>query len=274
MNRQEIKLNLSERALYGQYYAAEQSKAVVIIVHGMGEYGRRYERSVVPEFLKNSISVLSYDQFGHGKSDGKKGHHPGYELLLDSLDLMIDKTKELFEGLPVFLYGHSMGGNVVINYALNRPGKIKGLIVTSPFLRLSFTPPSWKLFLGKLMGILWPSITLPNELELEALSRDQNEITAYIKDPMVHDRVSYAYSIEFMDKGEWAIEHADQLQIPMLLLHGTADRLTDHKASEEFTQKAGNIVEYQPVEGGFHELHHDLDREVTIQKIITWIHET
>ena len=95
-----------------------------------------------------------------------------------------------------------------------------------------------------------------------------------MNDPMVHDRVSHAYSIEFMDKGEWAIDHADQLQIPMLLLHGTADRLTDHKASEEFAQKAGNIVEYQPVEGGFHELHHDLDREVIIQKIITWIHET
>ena len=193
-------------------------------------------------------------------------HHPFYEKV--NLEIPDNWSDDLYYNVPM---DEMMD---VINYALNRPGKIKGLIVTSPFLRLSFTPPSWKLFLGKLMGILWPSITLPNELELEALSRDQNEITAYMNDPMVHDRVSYAYSIEFMDKGEWAIDHADQLQIPMLLLHGTADRLTDHKASEEFAQKAGNIVEYQPVEGGFHELHHDLDREVIIQKIITWIHET
>jgi alpha-beta hydrolase superfamily lysophospholipase len=145
------------------------------------------------------------------------------------------------------------------------------VIATSPFLRLAFDPPAWKMSLGSIIDLLIPSLTLSNDLDVTALSRDKKEIEAYQNDPLVHDRVSTRYSLEFMKTGEWAIEHAQELKIPMLLLHGTRDRITSHLASEEFAQKAQGKVEMVLFEGGYHELHHDLDKEKVLETIVHWI---
>ena len=263
MNRIPFQFHVAGLALNGQLYPAPESKAAVIIVHGMGEHSGRYERTVVPRLIENSIGVIAYDQFGHGINAGKKGHNPGYESVLDCVDQAIEKAELEFPGKPIFLYGHSMGGNVVVNYALRRPGRISGVIATSPFLRLAFEPPAWKVSLGKVLGGIWPSLTMANEIDPAPLSRIEEEVEAYCR----------AYSIEFMSRGEWALEHAGGLKVPMLLLHGTADRLTDWKASQEFAGKAGSIVEFLRVEGGFHELHHDLEKDMMLEKVVGWIRE-
>lgn len=271
MNRTEFQVKVAGQTLQGHLYQVEKPIAVVIIVHGMGEYGRRYERSVIPRLLENSISVLVYDQFGHGRNGGKKGHHPGYDYLLQSIDEVIGRVQEEVSGRPLFLYGHSMGGNVALNYALRRPEKLSGLIVTSPFLRLAFQPPAWKLAIGKLLSGIWPSITMANDIDPGSLSRVDEEVKAYRNDPLVHDRVSPAYSIEIMKKGEWAIQHAGDLRVKALLMHGTADQLTDFSASEEFAREAGDRVEFIPVEGGYHELHHDLEKDRILDRVVKWI---
>lgn len=267
----EFEFQVAETTLQGQYYSPKITNAVIILVHGMGEHSKRYEKQVVPFLLKNSVAVISYDQFGHGRSKGKPGHHPGYTYLLDSIDQMISRAHELFQDIPVFLYGHSMGGNVVINYSLKRSGHLQGVIATSPFLRLAFDPPAWKIAFGRIIDHILPSFTMPSEIDVSALSRDKKEIEAYQKDPLVHDRVSTRYSLEFIKTGEWAIEHATELKIPMLLLHGTKDRLTSHLASEEFAENAHGKVELVLFEGGYHELHHDLDKEKVLETIVHWI---
>jgi acylglycerol lipase len=271
MTLNEFEFQVAETTLQGQYYSPVISKAVIILVHGMGEHSKRYEKQVVPFLLNNSMAVISYDQFGHGRSKGKPGHHPGYVYLLDSIDQMIAKANELYQDTPVFLYGHSMGGNVVINYSLKRPGRLKGVVATSPFLRLAFDPPEWKMAFGRIIDRILPSFTMPNEIDVSALSRDKKEIEAYQKDPLVHDRVSTRYSLKFMKTGQWAIEQARELKIPMLLLHGTNDRLTSHLASGEFAAKAQGKVELVLFEGGYHELHHDLDKEKVLETIVDWI---
>ena len=271
MNREAFQVVVAGESLQGHVYHVPDPVAAVIVVHGMGEYGRRYERSLVPYLLESSIEVITYDQFGHGMNSGKKGHHPGYEHLLDSIDKMIDLAKELVSDKPVFLYGHSMGGNVALGFALSRPGKLSGLVVTSPFLRLAFEPPAWKLAIGRLLAGVWPSITMSNEVDPASLSRIEEEVEAYRNDPLVHDRVSPAYSIGIMERGEWVMGHAKDLKTPLLLMHGTSDRLTDFEASREFAQNAGDRVEFVAVEGGYHELHHDLEREKVLEKAVEWI---
>ena len=271
MTHKPLEFQICELTLRGQYYEPSETKAVIVLVHGMGEYARRYERSVIPALLKQSFAVLSYDQFGHGVSDGKKGHHPGYNCILDALDIMLDKASTLFSTLPIFLYGHSMGGNVVINYVLRRSNNLSGLIATSPFLRLAFKPPGWKMKFGKLINKIYPSLTMPNELDLQAICNDPNEIDAYIKDPMIHDKISIGFSLELMKTGEWAIENASKLKTPMLLLHGTKDRITSHLASEEFSKKANSNAEFFPIKNGFHELHHDIEKQVVLDMICNWI---
>ena len=271
MTRKPFEFQICGLTLHGQYYEPNEIKAVIVLVHGMGEYARRYERTVIPALLKQSFAVISYDQFGHGSSEGKKGHHPGYDCILDALEEMLNKAKTLYPKLPTFLYGHSMGGNVVINYVLRRSNNLSGVVATSPFLRLAFKPPSWKMTFGKIIDKIYPSLTMPNELDLQALSKDQKEIDAYVEDPLIHDKVSTRFSLEFMKTGEWAIENAFTLKTPMLLLHGTKDRITSHQASKEFAQKSNNNAEFHPIENGYHELHHDLEKQMVLETICDWI---
>ena len=270
MIREEFTFNLYDTKFYGKYFQPKNVKAVIVLVHGMGEHSKRYERFVIPFFNQNSIGVITFDQFGHGLTEGIRGHNPGFEAVLDCVDVMIDKAFEVFGKKPILLYGHSMGGNVVINYALKRNNNLKGIIVTSPFLRLAFTPPAWKIFLGKVLQKIMPSITMGNEVDVEALSRDKNEVELYKSDPLVHDKVSPNYSIVFMETGEWAIENADKMNIPMLLMHGTGDKLTSWKASEEFRDKGGKNVELYLFKDAYHELHNELVKNEVIEKMIDW----
>ena len=270
MTLNEFEFQVAGILLHGQYYSPKTTRAVIVLVHGLGEHSRRYEREVVPALLNNSMAVISYDQFGHGQSKGKRGHHPGFSFLLDSIDQMIDKASELFYGKPVFLYGHSMGGNIVINYSLRRRSILKGLIVTSPFLRIAFEPPQWKMTFARIIDKIMPSLTMSSDLDVNSISRDEDEIAAYQLDPLVHDRVSTGYSLEIMKNGEWAIEHANDLKLPMLLLHGTKDKLTSSVASEEFANKSEK-VKLILFENAYHELHHDLDKDKVLEKIISWI---
>ncbi|UCE93184.1 MAG: lysophospholipase [Flavobacteriaceae bacterium] len=268
-----FEFQIANHNLKGQYYKVSDPKGVVVIVHGMGEYGRRYERTVVPRLNEDSLAVFSYDQFGHGNSDGKKGDNPGFEHLMDALEVVLKKAEKIYPSLPVFLYGHSMGGNVVINYTLRRKHHLKGSVATSPFLHLAFDPPKWKLRLGKIIDRIFPSLTMPNDLELGALSKDIKEIEAYEKDPLVHDKVSPRYSLRLMDTGKWAIEHASDLRVPMLIIHGTSDRITSHKASKSFADNSNGMATFFPIENGFHELHHDLEKKQLFDKIINWLNE-
>lgn len=257
--------------LYGQYWQSTITKAVLVLVHGMGEHSTRYADFVVPEFLKNDMSVITYDQFGHGKTEGKRGHNPGFEAVLDCVDIVIRKAQSIFTGAPVFLYGHSMGGNVVINYVLKRKHNLKGVIATSPFLRLAFQPPSWKIYIGKLLQKIAPSVSMKNDLDVSAISRNRNEVQKYISDPLVHDKISPNYSLTFIKTGISAIKNASKLTCPMFLLHGTGDRLTSHLATEEFALNSNNNVTIKLFKDGYHELHNDLCKKDFMTAIMKWI---
>ena len=273
MIREEFTFNLCNTKFYGKYFQPKNVKAIIVLVHGMGEHSERYERFVIPFFNQNSIGVITYDQFGHGLTTGTRGHNPGFEDVLDCVAIVIKKALEVFGKKPIFLYGHSMGGNVVINYALRRKNQLNGIIATSPFLRLAFKPPSWKISLGKILQKIMPSITMSNEIDVEAISRDKNEVELYKNDPLVHDKVSPNYSIVFMETGEWAIQNANKLELPMLLMHGTGDSLTSWKASKEFAKKGNENVELSLFKDAYHELHNELNKNEVLERMNTWMNK-
>ena len=222
--------------------------------------------------LTTGVAVVVYDNIGHGKSGGKRGHCPGYLALLDILGLVIEKAASLFPDMPLFLYGHSMGGNLVLNYALRYNDRIKGIIATSPYLRLAFTPPKWKMVLGKSMLKLWPSITLPSGLDPNGISRIPEEVEKYKSDPLVHDKVSPMFSFPIIEAGEWAISNASKLNVDALLTHGTGDPIIDFKGTQEFHENSIKTT-LNLIEGGFHELHHDICKEEMLMTIQNWLRQ-
>ncbi|MCK8520626.1 lysophospholipase [Aquimarina sp. D1M17] len=270
MQHREFYLETGKHQIFYQYWVPNDCKAMVLLVHGMGEHSSRYKDYVIPEMLAKHIGVLTYDNYGHGQSSGKKGHCPSYEALLEVIHEMLTKTKELSEESPLFLYGHSMGGNLVLNYILKNNPEIAGAVLTSPFLRLAFAPPRWKMIMGKLLQKIVPSVTLPSGLDVNAISRLSEEVEKYKNDPLIHDKISPNYSFPIIDAGAWAIENASTLKKPILIVHGTEDNIIDYRGSEDFS-KNSSLTDLILVEGGYHELHKDLEKDKTIHRIVKWI---
>lgn len=261
--------------LFGQAWLTDNApQALFCLVHGMGEHSSRY--APLAEYLvQHGISVVSFDHRGHGKSDGKRGHAPHYEAIMKAMDSFMDYATTLVPNAPVFLYGHSMGGNVVLNYALRRNPAIKGVIASAPWLHLAFEPSKFNLFLAKIMIHIYPSLTQSTKLDVTSISRDPIEVQKYKNDPLVHDMISPAMFMSCRDAGEWVLANADKWKLPLLIYHGTADRLTNYNSSKEFAQKVKGDITWKSLEGYYHESHNEPEKErkVVYEMILNWIKE-
>jgi len=258
-------------SLFAQSWkAVSDAIGTVVIVHGLGEHSGRYAE-VAAALGRAGYFVVAFDLRGHGRTGGQRGHVRDYSVLLDDIDLLIAEASRRIDELPVFLYGHSLGGNLVLNCALGRQPSIAGLVVASPLLRLASTPPRWKLMLGRVMSRIGPRFSFRSEIDPEDLSHDSAAIRLRKQDPLVHSRVSARLGTQMLDTGSWALDHADRLALPLLLIHGDADALTSPNASAEFARRAGDNCTFRVWEGMYHELHWETERDTVIQCIIDWL---
>ncbi len=245
------------------------SKGVITLVHGLGEHIERYNH--VAEALTGAgFSMLGYDQRGHGQSGGSRGHIPSYEQFLDDVSLAIQKTTELLPKAPHFIYGHSMGGGLVANYLIRRQPKLKAAILSAPYFRLTNPQPALKVSLGRLTQNLLPKLTLPNGLNPNHISRDKNVVEKYINDPLVHNKISAKMGISIVDAGEYAIEHAAEIKVPTLILHGSGDQITSPEASQLLANKS-EVVKIKLLPRLFHEIHNEPEKQEVLNAIIDWL---
>ncbi len=259
-----------ERLAVYRWEPPGDAKAVLALIHGLGEHGGRYEH--LARFLNDQgFLVLALDLRGHGRSPGARGNIPGYDVILTDIGLFVSDTARLNQNLPIFLYGHSMGGGMVLNYCLKTQPQLAGIIVTGPLLRTAFDPPAWKILLAKFMYRLWPALTLPNELDVTAISRDSQVVDAYINDPLVHNRLSVRLGVEMLARGEWALAHAHEFRLPLLVMHGDADRLTSWQAASEFAGKAGSQCTLKIWPGLYHEIHNEPEQSEVFAFLHDWL---
>ena len=263
----EDKLNLE---LYSS--SVMKPRAVIFLVHGMGEHARRYTH--VAEYFKNvNIAMVAIDLRGHGSSQGKRGHMPSFEHMMSDLKLALAEIVSAYKGVPVVLYGHSMGGNLILNYLLRGTQGIIGAIVTGPYLRLGFEPPKWKVLLAKLSANIYPALSQPTGLEKIALARSPQVIQEYENDPLVHDKITASFFINIHQAGIDAIARSIELAIPILLMHGAKDRLTSPAGSKEFYSNAGPNVSFHLLEELYHEIHNEPENNDVFQTQLLWIEE-
>ncbi len=243
--------------------------STVIMIHGLGEHIRRYDYWA-DLFHSEGIEFMGADLPGHGNSDGKRGHIKNYDLLYEMIDNLIVIWKKNKPGVPVFLYGQSLGGGIVLNYLLKSNPDIKGAVVTSPWLRLSFEPEKSKLKLAGTLKNILPKLTMPNGLVIDHISRDNQIVKAYMNDPLVHDKISLSLIDGAFKAADESLKNAERLKIPVLLLHGSDDQICSPEGSREFASKTG-MAELKIWEGGFHELHNDLIKLEVFDFIAQWI---
>jgi alpha-beta hydrolase superfamily lysophospholipase len=247
----------------------ESTKAIIILVHGLGEHVQRY-LYWAELFKREGIGFLGVDLPGHGLSQGRRGNIKSYALVEEMIDVLLKNCKQTFPGCPVYIYGHSLGGGIVLDYLLRKKPKIKGAIVTSPWLRLSFEPPKSKIIMASIMKHLIPGLIQPSGLNVKHISHDEAVVERYKNDPLVHNKISVSLFDGAMSAAKYSLAHASELTIPTLLLHGSDDLITSPDGSREFAEKT-SMVQLKIWDGGYHELHNEPFREEVFKYILNWI---
>lgn len=255
-----------------RWVPTSEPKGVICLVHGLGEHSNRYAH-VATALNKAGYSFVAFDLRGHGKSQGQRGHSPSLKTLHEDIATLIDEVKRETSDLPIFLYGHSLGGMLVLSYITRHSPQLAGVVSTGPILRPGFNPPAWQLSLGRIMRRLMPTFSMANGLDRSGLSRDTEVVHAYNTDPLVHDRVSAQLGIDFLEEGLWLLQSAPKFQIPILLMHGSLDRICSPQASMEFAKTAGDPVTLKIWDGLYHEIHNELEKDQVFQYLIQWLNE-
>ncbi len=253
-----------------EWKADEPSKGVVCLIHGLGEHCGRYTH-VAAKLAEAGYSVIALDLPGHGKSQGKRGHIRSYKILQQDIGMLIGEAARRYPNIPCYLYGHSLGGNLVLNYAFSNDPRLAGIISTSPWLKLAIRPKGLKMLIGKILDKIWPSFTRSSGLKTKGLSHRPEVAEKYISDPYVHDKISVRLFNSASVHGLLAIKRASQCRLPILLMHGGSDPITSPKASRQFAENAGTCCTFKEWEGLYHELHNEYNGEEVIQYIIDWI---
>ena len=257
--------------LFGRAWLTTRKKPknVINLVHGLGEHSGRYSH-VAEAFNAAGYHFVAFDLRGHGLSAGKKGKANGFEQLFEDIQAFLQKSNLTFgvQTYP-FLYGHSLGGSLVINYNLHHHPKLSGIISTSPALAIADEPNKLKLLMVEGLSKLFPSLIIRNGLETHFLSHDQAIVKAYQDDALVHDKISVKLALDLYQWGKKALNDVQNWNTPLLLMHGTADRITDHTSSKTFS-KSHPKTELILWENFYHEIHNELGWEKVINKMIAW----
>jgi alpha-beta hydrolase superfamily lysophospholipase len=261
--------------LHATIWPAEGPRAVLVIAHGVGEHGGCYHE--VAASLQSAVAeleILAVDFRGHGRSPGPRGYVRRYDELIGDLRSAVRWVREHRPGVPVFVLGHSNGGQTALRLALTDPGLMAGLIVSNPASRLALRVPWWKLMLGRLLYRVAPRVTLHGSLRPEQLTRDPGQYAERFGDPLRHDRVSAPLFFGMVEGGEKLAEEVKRLKTPLLLLLGTADPIIDPKATKEVFENAGSSdKQARSYADSLHEPLNDVDRERVIGDLARWLRE-
>lgn len=250
-------------------WSVPRPRAQVLIIHGMGDHSGRFE-SLAGFLNQNEFTVMAPDLRGHGRSQGQRGYIRNFDALLDDLDLAVEKTTGTGNGEPVFIYGQSMGGLLVVLHALKRKPNIAGLIASSPAFRIVMPAPKWKLAVGKALRHALPRVSLNSGLDIRQLSDVPHEIARAKADRFRHRKITPEAFFGMVESGAWCLESSIPLPAPALLLHGKKDRITDYSATLEFAATRHNCST-RIWDNGLHELHNMSNREEARQVILHFL---
>jgi acylglycerol lipase len=259
--------------IFFQSWGVKKPKGVVVIAHGLGEHSGRYS-NVIEKLKGKGISFYALDHRGHGRSGGKRGHIMSFMEYVYDLKLLIDFVKVDSERLPLILLGHSMGGTIAIKFALAYHEDINGIIISSAGLVTALEVPRWKESLGKFFSRRMPGLTMPSGLPPEYISRDAAVVEAYKGDPLVHDKVSTRWFTEFTSAGQECLSRASELKMPILLFHGTDDKLVDYRGTERVYEAVSSKDRTLYLfDGLYHETMNEIpeDRNRVLDIVSKWI---
>lgn len=253
-------------------------KKVVVIQHGFGEHSGRYQ-NLIAALEKEKAAVYALDARGHGKTPGKRGHVSDFNLYAADLAVLIEKARSENKGVPIILFGHSMGALVAVLAALKPEiaRELNGLILSSGAFKPALdTVQAIKKAIGTALARFAPALTVPAGLDIKLISRDPNVVEAYANDPLVHGKISLKMGVDLFATGEALLEKASRLTLPVLVIHGDADGIAQVEGSRQFFQALSSKDKTLKIYPGFyHETINEpyADRQQVLKDIVQWINK-
>ena len=267
-----LKNPVSGHERHGCVSAPASPSAVMLIVHGFGEHSGRY-LGMMEHFAEAGVAVMALDLEGHGQSEGPPGVVHSYDILLADVDLLMNQANARFPGVPVILYGHSMGGGLALHYVLkNGAQNLAGVIASAPLIHPADPVPRPLRAIVKLLRKLAPNKTLGNTISGDKISTLTAEQSRYENDPLNHGRLGIGLAVDIIEGGEWVAENAGKWTAPLLLMHAEQDKLTRFDSSRDFAALAQNCT-FMPVFECEHEMHNDIHRDQVYAAMLSFIRD-
>ena len=265
-------IGANETELFTQAWTTPNPRAVVALVHGVGEHSGRHINTV--NFLtQKGISVYGFDLRGHGKSPGKRGFINSWDEYREDVGEFLQMVYEREPDKPVFLMGHSLGGVMVLDYALHyNEEPLAGVIASAPGLDAASAVSPVLVLIAKVMSLVAPKFSLPLDLDTSKISRQPEEVKKYEDDSLNHSQGTARMGAEYLKTCQTTLANAAQMAHAVYLFHGTADGIVSHKATQKFfdgVQMSDKTLKLY--EGAYHEMHNDLNREEMWADLLMWI---
>lgn len=258
--------------LYYQSWQPESDpRAVIALVHGVGEHCGRY-MNVVGPLVEAGYAVYGYDQRGHGVSPGRRVYIDRWDEYRHDLEAFIAEIAEELPDLPIVVYGHSMGSLVVLDYLLQRPQGIAGAIISGVATEPAGVGSPATIAMARMLSGVVPRLSVDLGIDAESLTRDPAALERYRADPLVTGRATVRWGAESLATVDRVKEGMGRIDVPLLVLHGEADPLNlvdGARTLYETVPHPDKTLRTYP--GVCHEPHNDLGHERVAADVTDWL---
>jgi len=258
--------------IYYQCWLPEgESKAVMLIVHGLAEHSGRY-MNVVNHFVPLGYAVYGIDLPGHGKSDGTRVYVERFEDYTDLLKRYYDMVRDWQRERPIFLVGHSMGASIGALYLLDHQTGLTGAVLSGPAVKVPDNIPPPVVFISKVLATVTPKFRVMR-LDAEGVSRDPAVVQAYVNDPLVYTgKITARLGAEYLKAMQRISAEAGTITLPMLILQGSADKLVNPDDARMLYAAVSSIDKTIKIyDGLYHEVFNEPEHEQVLRDVEAWL---
>jgi len=261
----------SDNGIYYREWQANNPKAIVLLIHGVGEHCQRYN-ALANTLNAASYTVSSLDLPNHGRSDGQKGHIESFALFQQAVLELYQRVNQAYPDKPIFILGHSMGGLITSRFLIDHQDKFKGALLSGPAIETPQEPPAWQVSLIKGIARLLPKLGLV-PVDASMVSRDPKVVTAYEQDPLINkNKLTAKLLVELSNTMDEVKQKASAITLPLFIMHGTADQLTSTSGSQFLYETvASTDKSIRLYEGLYHEIFNEPEAPSIYQEVIEWL---
>lgn len=257
--------------LYYEWWMPERPRAILVVVHGLGDHSGRYG-ALLRYFGQRGYGVAIYDQRGHGHSSGVRGHITHFQDLLGDLAGFVQLVKEKYPGVPVFLIGHSFGGQIALNFIVRYAKGLRGILLSSPNVQLVLKVPQWKRWISAYGHRWFPKLRIGAEIDPTLLSHNPEIVQRYRDDPLVVRRITLQAGMEIVRNLELVMALASRIHLPAYFMHAGEDKICDPEGTRRFFRRIPVARKQLKIYDGFaHELFNEVRCDEVFHDMEQWM---